>query len=497
MSQLPSLADEISAFYQGLGDRSRHALLTVLSLAAQKLGTFASRSNSVREWLEIEELISRAELAIPCPPQHPINAVFSSVAIPRSSKDEATTNTIWLSGGIRSALDLAAAVSSERSITCAHVGSPGRARSLSVERLCEHFEAPLQFFDDWDRASFASGERPSERTSGLIAARSRFEDYSYRFLARAAVRLRVPLEHIHACENPDAVCGRCFGCLEWKKVLGSCDSQASSGRGISQGCQLASALPQLALIVGRPFSGSTILATALGSQEGILDLGEVGKLPELVLSGGLCSCGEEFSACPFWSPFLPFLPRPFSHGGSSFGPDGIQEWLTFYSHISTRHGRATLIDSSKDPERAAAIRTASPYAKVIHLTRSPLDAVRSDKKYRGAHWPEERTLSSWINAHRYILDTFAADPVGYAQVRYEDFVENPQEVIERIILFLGKRSPQLRLRLRRGHHVGGNRLDWGKGISSPPSPEVSCARIEADPQAGRILRDLGYCPGES
>lgn len=475
-----TLSQEIAALCDGLGDRSRHTLMVLLRLAAEKFGVRATKGDSSRAWLDVEELIAEADAAAPCRPHHPINVMFSTVAV-LASESNPPAQVIWMSGGIRSAVELASAVARQDPIRAIHVGDALSARALSTRRICLHFGVELEIYPDWSVAS----------ESARSARGSKFGDFSSRFLARAALRLRVPMEHLHPCADPAFSCGTCLACLECKAI-----AEQLGGSAFADGNFFEEIVPQtgldipLVLLVGCPFSGSTVLSVAMGSQPGFVDLGEVGLLPELSFLGGLCSCGKEFEECQFWSSFLPHLPPPLV-SRDSMDLHALSKWVDLYRDIFRHHPGNRLIDASKDPRRAAKIRTVITSAKIIHLTRSPAASAASDKKYRGSHWPDALSWSSWRRTNQFILDEFSKDVSQYMHVKYEEFVENPSRELARVFEFLGMESRVPCIGLRQGHHVGGNQVDCGEGIR--PGPASDLVRVpEVDFEARCLMTTLGY-----
>ena len=59
--------------------------------------------------------------------------------------------------------------------------------------------------------------------------------------------------------------------------------------------------PELIYLLGLPYSGSTLLALALGNSDEIFNCGEMNYIENDYHSGRVCSCGASVVDCPFWS----------------------------------------------------------------------------------------------------------------------------------------------------------------------------------------------------
>ena len=78
-------------------------------------------------------------------------------------------------------------------------------------------------------------------------------------------------------------------------------------------------------IGGSGRSGSTILDSILGQFEGFMSVGEVRFIWKRgLIDDRLCSCGEAFSDCPFWTEVL---DRAFG-GASGIDPARILELMS-------------------------------------------------------------------------------------------------------------------------------------------------------------------------
>ncbi len=255
-------------------------------------------------------------------------------------------------------------------------------------------------------------------------------------------------------------------------------------------------------VAGYGRSGSTLLATLLGSAEGHVALGEVGTLLDVQGWGRrTCSCGLRYHRCPFWGGF-PELEGDFTATLAALR--AVESLLGFprlllgrvrpavreryvahqralFSWVEEQAGAGVAVDSSKSARRltgraVALHRLAGREVYVVHLVRdgrAVLESVLRAGTNRarevdgapGGHPGALRVVLGWITAN---LAAAAAGrvvgPERYLRVRYEDLVTDPEGTLAAI----GDRfdvdlQPVMR-RIRAddafdvGHQVSGNRL---------------------------------------
>ncbi len=257
-------------------------------------------------------------------------------------------------------------------------------------------------------------------------------------------------------------------------------------------------------IAGSGRSGSTIIGNVLGQLEGFFSAGELRFIWERnLLENRLCGCGKPFGECCVWQEVL---RRAFGgpenvdvseliHTREStlrirHIPLALTPWLEpllrprlggylealgrLYGAVADTTGSRVIVDSSKYPSYGymlAMIPTIDLY--VVHLVRDPRAVAYSWTKtklepiHRGDSRHMERHASA-KTAYGWIVWSVAAEmfwkrsPRCYLQVRYEDFVDNPQEVLYRILEHVGERLQPLplvaerRVRLDTNHTVSGN-----------------------------------------
>lgn len=222
-------------------------------------------------------------------------------------------------------------------------------------------------------------------------------------------------------------------------------------------------------IMGAGRSGSTVFERVLASHDGTAVAGEAERLWERSLDDELlCSCRVPIKECPFWRAVAETaMPGPDAiravkevrrtrrlhllHHGVLQSRRYEQQLRTAQAAISSLYdalvraadGRV-IIDSSKVPAYAHLLST-MPGLRVlyVHFVRDSRAVAHSFTRVRvrpEITWeraemgrrPPWRTAYSW-NV-RFALSLALRPYVGKAlmQVRYEDFVRNPDAVVERI-----------------------------------------------------------------
>ena len=226
--------------------------------------------------------------------------------------------------------------------------------------------------------------------------------------------------------------------------------------------------PLLLYILGWGRSGSSIMANILGSMKGGASLGEVRYLWDRgLLDNGICGCGENFAACPFW-PDLPMgttrlgdldperarsLARRIGSGAryaqvpalhstraraSYFkrNRDDLKGLMDLYAAAFASSGANVIVDASKSPFYGVnLLYPERPFdVAFLHLVRDPRAVLHSWKKAKQRRdnnedtpfprYSSTRSLTQWaiVNSRCELLGRLAPD--AYFQVRYEDFADN-------------------------------------------------------------------------
>lgn len=259
-------------------------------------------------------------------------------------------------------------------------------------------------------------------------------------------------------------------------------------------------------IAGYGRSGSTLLERILSSNEKIFGMGELSRLPDFIdQKSGLCSCGEELRNCKFWGKVLQRLTtlqgsfsrwertqcqkECFTHflqGLFNNSSQGAMNYATLTKRLFTTIFECVpkpvdyVVDSSKTARKSffrpiALSRTAGLDVKVIHLVRDGRGCMWSNLKGSNRrmemgldpHIPFAalRTALSWplANIAAHLFKVFHASG-SYTRIRYENFVENPTNVLNKLGDFLGVDfADQIQMLKNQepiplSHQLAGNRL---------------------------------------
>lgn len=261
--------------------------------------------------------------------------------------------------------------------------------------------------------------------------------------------------------------------------------------------------PKVLYIAGWGRSGTTLLDNLVGSHHGVFTAGEVTRMWELsFVEGRLCGCGVPLLSCDLWRAVL---DRAF--GGTPPDPrrmldlqrTAIAVWRTpslvaaarrgrvcpgaaeyadvlsrLYRAIAQETGASVIVDASKRPPDALTTGLAAgvdPY--MVHMVRDPRACAFSWQRTMAE--PDACTLSFMhrhgrlMNAGHWVSWNVASEMVAriypdghYRRLRYEDFMAEPRETVERIFGFLGEPvvgSPFLdpaTARMPGNHTVAGN-----------------------------------------
>lgn len=260
--------------------------------------------------------------------------------------------------------------------------------------------------------------------------------------------------------------------------------------------------------MGTGRSGSTVLQGLLANAVQARGLGEVTHvLRDGLLRDQACTCGENFGSCPtwtgLWGPFpdksavasaLRLRNRFETHASLLLQVANLipeRDWNAYRDMAAAtfeavRGPGEILIDSSKYPARAHALRTVHGNAmRIIWLTRSPRGLLESFSKQTSDEQPPKgpfRTLiyylyvtfSAWLVARRFRGEVL--------MVRYEELLANPATELMRVGRWSGLDvrpvidALEAGRPLPLGHVITGNRLRKsgkfrlaGPTSSSPPT----------------------------
>lgn len=248
------------------------------------------------------------------------------------------------------------------------------------------------------------------------------------------------------------------------------------------------------------YSGSTLLSFLLATHPEIATIGERRKFYNKSIKPNpnenqICSCGQEFQNCEFWSrikkglltkvnpkdlktnmtEFQIFknkyvqriaseiykfsLLNGFSKSIQPFGKR--MESMIKLNHLLAKEILAlencsTFLDTSKVIDHAlylSQIKDIDFY--IIWLTRDPRAQVHSAIKYND--WTIEKAAQHWIkemNTNKRIL---TKTNIVHIKLRYEALCQNPEKEIKRILEFVGLDSNKISLEFRETEqHIMGN-----------------------------------------
>lgn len=263
---------------------------------------------------------------------------------------------------------------------------------------------------------------------------------------------------------------------------------------------------KLIYILGTGRCGSTILEIVLGNHPKIQPTGEFHGIPfPRWMPGTVCSCGRSYEECPLWSrvraeysrrvdfgrqlasqerfEYYRSLPRALLYRWAA-SPEvreharGMAELVRV---IAKESGKEIVSDSSKSAARGYAY-TLARYEGLdvyfIHLVRDGRGYLYSEtKEPDGAGYGKRKVVQSPSRITlRWALENLVAQILcsrpkdHYLRVRYEDFVSQPVEVLERIGRFVGVDMTPVIDTIRAGqalpigHLIGGNRLRFGSTV---------------------------------
>ncbi len=279
-------------------------------------------------------------------------------------------------------------------------------------------------------------------------------------------------------------------------------------------------------IAGTGRSGSTVLARCL---ESALDAVHVGELRYVwdrgVDDSQLCECGRPFGDCAFWTDVLrraypegahaarlrvaeltPHVDRLRHIPANSAVARGLRRsehvrsygdcLVPLYDAIAAQSGSSLVIDSSKDPSYLFALRaTGRIELQVLHLVRDSRAVAHSwtrRKRRPEIHWAEQmmkvlppaRSARTWLE-HNAAIEAYGVLGPQPVRVRYEDFADDPETCVARVVRTLDLPRRSGRAPAER-HSFSGNpmRFDhaplrvsrddaWTRGISDQDRRTVS------------------------
>lgn len=292
-------------------------------------------------------------------------------------------------------------------------------------------------------------------------------------------------------------------------------------------------------ILGYERCGSTLLDRVLGKIDGFLAAGEVRDIWRNLMEPRRCGCGVRMPDCEFWKTVLDD-----AFGGidqidlqqmtdlcyqvsvadcllTSFPwrkqllTSRLGNYLTrvekLYQAIQSVTGSKVIVDSSKEPVYGLILKmlpAIEPY--FVHLIRDPRGIqysllrrkIEGDPTYVNYNSVQGSLL--W-NKRCLAAETLFRYPSNrYLMLRYEDFVNKPQEAVERILNLVQEEVTQLtfaedgKLELNVSHTAGGSPSRFQSGIIELQPDERWKEKLKPADKAicttltGPLLLQYGY-----
>jgi len=255
-------------------------------------------------------------------------------------------------------------------------------------------------------------------------------------------------------------------------------------------------------VVGLGRSGSTILSNSLGQIGGYFSAGELNFIwRHNVLENRLCGCGRPFRECPVWTRVMDeafggmdgvdpremmrlqssgtrtrHIPLMLTGRGRQRLAERLEKLLINYRRLYEAIGSVTdsrvIVDSSKEPAHGYAMSMVPDVDfYVLHLIRDPRAAAYSwlkkkpqpdtDTREHMARFSPTKSSVLWDSWNASAEALWRRTPQKYLRIRYEDFVADPRESLERILGLVGVTAElplagEREVRLGVSHTVSGN-----------------------------------------
>ena len=255
-------------------------------------------------------------------------------------------------------------------------------------------------------------------------------------------------------------------------------------------------------IAGSTRSGSTIISNILGQINGFFHAGEVIEAWDRARTW-TCSCGVFPDTCPVWSPIFQNIDTLLSdndrkriirlkdrfskshkvilhqcflsnHNNIKSSTRELAQGLgLLYKSIQKATGAKVIIDSSKNAGYGFMLSLMDMIdLYVVHLVRDSRAVVFSWSKQKKGLWTEDpvKSAATWISRN-IATDLLKLNLSGkYIKVLYEDFMNDPIGVTQKIIKPFNVASKQLpfissnQVRLNLNHGLCGNPDRFSNGI---------------------------------
>jgi len=237
-------------------------------------------------------------------------------------------------------------------------------------------------------------------------------------------------------------------------------------------------------IAGTGRSGSTIVHNILGQIDGFSAVGELRYIWERgFIKNALCGCGVSFQECEFWRAVVREafggMDHAYVHRMSGLTASfriyhlpltlishvrqrlasRLSEYLDslekLYRAIQTTTGSRVIVDSSKFPQYGYAVRMIPVIELyVVHLTRDSRAVAYSRSRKRllepdpknPEYMEQENPIRASLrwNARNLTSEMHLRQtPVRYMMLRYEDFIDEPEASVKRILSLVDETAVDL------------------------------------------------------
>ena len=236
-------------------------------------------------------------------------------------------------------------------------------------------------------------------------------------------------------------------------------------------------LPKILYITSCGHSGSTLLDSMISAHPNVFSVGEIyfihlyahvlKEKNEVEAYGNECTCGAEtIWDCAFWTRVEESMA---SESGMSLKDlnfretEDIDEYrrqnVALFKAVADISGAEVIVDSSKAPQRLHKLmRTGAFDITPVHLIRNPKGMVYSHikKNITARHFGLKRT--SLLFTKRVIQTRLLLRGMDFPTVRYERFVQAPEEHLRRIMPAAGLDfvPEQMEWANTEKHNIGGN-----------------------------------------
>ena len=225
-------------------------------------------------------------------------------------------------------------------------------------------------------------------------------------------------------------------------------------------------MKKILFIAGAGRSGSTLLDITLGNMKGCFSLGELNFLVENgIIKNEFCSCGTKVLDCSFWKKIISKWNYKRKLSNETFvnvqykllrnkrfliniftKPKYYEEYLhdteKLYEIIFKESKHNILIDSSKNGNYIKILKRINYEFEIIHLKRSFLGRYKSTRKHlkidpiRGVE-KEIKPMGLFYSFVTWAFDNFTVSfyslGLKKTKIYYHDFIENPENVVSKLI----------------------------------------------------------------